>query len=60
MTSVVEECRLTLDQRHLDAAGARAHAAEDARKASERFASEGNVAVGWERIWQIEPIHFDE
>ena len=58
VTSVVEECRLTLDQRHLNASGL-GRMREDARKASERFASEGNVAVGWERIWQIEPIHFE-
>jgi N-carbamoyl-L-amino-acid hydrolase len=32
----------------------------DARAASERFAAEGNVEVAWERIWQIEPVLFDE
>ena len=57
VTSVVEECRITLDQRHLDAAAlARMHAA--ARDASERFAREGNVGVAWERLWHIEPRPF--
>jgi N-carbamoyl-L-amino-acid hydrolase len=59
VTSVVEECRITLDQRHLDATAlARLYA--DARAASERFAVGGNVEVAWERIWQIEPVLFDE
>lgn len=59
VTSVVEECRITLDQRHLDA-GALAKMLGDARAASERFAAEGEVSVEWERLWQIEPIPFDE
>lgn len=57
VTSVVEECRITLDQRHLDAAKL-ATMLRDAREASERFAREGNVAVTWERLWQIEPRPF--
>lgn len=59
VTSVVEECRITLDQRHLDAA-ALAVMLDEARSASERFAEEGNVSVTWERIWRIEPVPFDE
>jgi beta-ureidopropionase / N-carbamoyl-L-amino-acid hydrolase len=59
VTSVVEECRITLDQRHLDAA-ALGRLLADARAASERFAAEGNVRVVWERIWQIEPVLFNE
>lgn len=59
VTSVVEECRLTLDQRHLDAA-ALARMLSEAREASERFAKQGNVSVEWERLWQIEPIPFHE
>ena len=59
VTSVVEECRITLDQRHLDAA-ALARMLQEAREASERFAQEGNVTVSWERLWQIEPMPFDE
>src|SRR5579871_5338898 len=58
VTSVVEECRITLDQRHLDAK-ALASMLADAKEASERFAGEGNVTVSWERIWQIDPVPFD-
>jgi N-carbamoyl-L-amino-acid hydrolase len=59
VTSVVEECRLTLDQRHLDA-DALARMLSEAKDASEGFAEEGNVTVSWDRIWQIEPIPFHE
>ena len=59
VTSVVEECRITLDQRHLDAA-ALARMLAEAQEASERFAKEGNVSVSWERLWQIEPILFNK
>jgi hydantoinase/carbamoylase family amidase len=58
VTSVVEECRITLDQRHLEAAVLAAMLA-DARSAADRFAHEGNVRVGWERLWQIEPVLFN-
>ncbi len=58
VTSVVETCRITLDQRNLDA-DALARMLQDAREASERFAAEGNLEVTWERLWQIEPILFD-
>jgi N-carbamoyl-L-amino-acid hydrolase len=57
VTSVVEECRVTLDQRHLDP-GKLAEMLRAAREASERFAREGNVTVNWERIWHIEPRPF--
>ena len=57
VTSVVEECRITLDQRHLDAA-ALAQMLAEARAAGERFAREGGVQVGWERLWHIEPRPF--
>jgi N-carbamoyl-L-amino-acid hydrolase len=57
VTSVVEECRITLDQRHLDA-GALATMLAEARAASEAYATEGNVRVTWERLWQIEPRPF--
>ena len=57
VTSVVEECRITLDQRHLDAAAlARMHA--EAREAAARFAAEGDVTVSWERLWSIPPAPF--
>lgn len=58
VTSVVEECRITLDQRHLDAAKLATMLAE-AKAASEKFAKEGNVKVRWERIWQIAPRPFN-
>ena len=57
VTSVVAECRITLDQRHLDPAALAAMHAE-AIAASERFAVEGGVTVTWERLWHIEPIPF--
>ncbi len=57
VTSVVEECRITLDQRHLDATTLARMLAE-AREASERFAREGNVTVTWKRLWHIEPRPF--
>ncbi|HEY3856277.1 MAG TPA: Zn-dependent hydrolase [Verrucomicrobiae bacterium] len=57
-TSVVEECRITLDQRHLNSSALAAMLA-DARWASENFAREGNVRVSWERLWQIEPVLFN-
>jgi N-carbamoyl-L-amino-acid hydrolase len=59
VTSVVEECRITLDQRHLDSA-ALAKMLAEAKAASEKFAKEGNVKVSWERLWQIEPVLFNE
>jgi N-carbamoyl-L-amino-acid hydrolase len=59
VTSVVEECRITLDQRHLDAAKLE-RLLWDARDASESFAEDGNVTVKWERLWQIEPVLFDK
>jgi hydantoinase/carbamoylase family amidase len=58
VTSVVEECRITLDQRHLDAP-ALALMLADAQAAADRFAREGNVRVSWERLLQIEPVLFE-
>jgi N-carbamoyl-L-amino-acid hydrolase len=58
VTSVVEECRITLDQRHLQAT-ALARMLQEARDAAEKFAILGNVTVAWERLWQIEPILFN-
>jgi len=57
VTSVVADCTITLDQRHLDAA-ALAKMLREAKEASQRFAKEGNVEVSWERIWRIEPVLF--
>src|ERR1700734_3691985 len=53
VTSVIEKCRITLDQRHLDAT-ALARMLHDARAAADKFAGEGNVIVTWERLWQID------
>lgn len=59
VTSVVEECRITLDQRILDA-DALAAMLQEAKDASERFAKEGNVTVEWEHLWSIAPELFHE
>ncbi len=59
VTSVVEDCRITLDQRHLDALSL-ARMLKEAQQAGERFADEGNVTVSWDRLWQIEPILFND
>ena len=60
VTSVVETAEQLLDQRHLDAGVTRADARSLARGGADRFAVEENIEVDWERIWQIEPILFDE
>jgi N-carbamoyl-L-amino-acid hydrolase len=59
VTSVVETAECLLDQRHLDADKLAAMLA-DAKSASERYAQEENIEVEWQRIWNIEPILFDE
>jgi N-carbamoyl-L-amino-acid hydrolase len=59
VTSVVEECRITLDQRHLDSVKLVQMLAE-AKSTSEKFAKEGNVKVSWERLWQIAPRPFND
>jgi N-carbamoyl-L-amino-acid hydrolase len=59
VTSVVETAEQLLDQRHLDA-GTLASMLAAAKEASERFAAEENIDVSWERIWNIEPILFDD
>ncbi|MBV8223848.1 MAG: hydantoinase/carbamoylase family amidase [Verrucomicrobia bacterium] len=59
VTSVVEECRITLDQRHIDAV-ALSHMLEEAKRASDKFSQEGRVTVEWEPLFRIEPILFDK
>jgi N-carbamoyl-L-amino-acid hydrolase len=59
VTSVVETAECLLDQRHLDAAKLAAMR-DEAQRASERIAQEENIEVEWQRIWDIEPILFDE
>lgn len=57
VTAVVGRCEATLDQRDLDA-GILAQMYAEARRASERFASEERCTVEWSRIWNIEPVPF--
>ncbi len=57
VTSVVETCELTLDQRHLNAE-ALAAMWQDAQDAATRFAQEGGCTVSFGNIWNIEPILF--
>jgi N-carbamoyl-L-amino-acid hydrolase len=59
VTSVVEIAECLLDQRHLDAVQL-AEMLDNAKAASRRFAQEEDLAVEWDRIWNIEPILFDE
>jgi beta-ureidopropionase / N-carbamoyl-L-amino-acid hydrolase len=59
VTSVVETAECLLDQRHLDSTKL-AEMLSNAEAASRRFAQEEDVEVEWERIWNIEPILFDE
>jgi beta-ureidopropionase / N-carbamoyl-L-amino-acid hydrolase len=59
VTSVVETAEQLLDQRHLDAETL-ASMLDAANRATARFAEEENIQATWERIWNIEPILFDE
>ena len=59
VTSVVETAEQLLDQRHLNADDL-ARLLSLAKDASSRFAAEENIDVEWERIWNIEPILFDQ
>jgi N-carbamoyl-L-amino-acid hydrolase len=59
VTSVVETAECLLDQRHLDTTKL-AEMLSNAEAASRRFAQEEDVEVAWVRIWNIEPILFDE
>jgi beta-ureidopropionase / N-carbamoyl-L-amino-acid hydrolase len=59
VTSVVETAECLLDQRHLDAAKL-AGMLRDAKQASEEIAAAESIDVEWARIWNIEPILFDD
>src|SRR5262245_12825338 len=59
VTSVVETAECLLDQRHLDP-NQLAELLSNAEAASRRFAHEENIDVEWERIWNIEPIRFNQ
>ena len=52
-------CELTLDQRALDPE-VLADMLATAQEASRRIATEEGCEVAWERIWEIEPIRFDD
>jgi allantoate deiminase len=52
-------CELTLDQRALDPE-VLADMLATAQEASRRIAAEEGCEVAWERIWEIEPIRFDD
>ena len=59
VTSVVETAECLLDQRHLDATKL-AGMLDEAKGASEEYAREEELEVEWQRIWNIEPILFDD
>src|ERR687898_1337422 len=59
VTSVVETAECLLDQRHLEA-DKLASMLDAAQDGAAQFADKCNVDVEWERVWQIEPILFDE
>ena len=59
VTSVVETAEQLLDQRHLDA-GKLASLLDDAKERCRQFAEEESIEVEFERIWNIEPILFDD
>ena len=59
MTAVVGQCDCTLDQRHLDQDILFTMLAK-AREASQQIASEENVEVTWEKIYEVEPVHFSD
>ena len=59
VTSVVETAECLLDQRHLDAAKLAAML-DESKRASEQYARDEDIEVEWQRIWNIEPILFDE
>jgi N-carbamoyl-L-amino-acid hydrolase len=59
VTSVVETAECLLDQRHLDAATLAAML-QGAKDASRQIAADERIDVEWQRIWNIEPILFDE
>jgi len=59
VTAFNGKTELSLDQRALDA-GVLAGLLARAQEASRRIAEEEGCELEWERIWQIEPIPFDE
>src|ERR1700750_14556 len=58
-TIINQECEVTLDQRAFTPEQLRDMLA-DAKQASERIAEEEGVTVEGRRIWQIDPVPFDD
>src|SRR3954452_13842656 len=58
-TIINRRCEVTLDQRAFTPEQLRDMLA-DVKSAADRIAEEEGVAVEWKRIWQIDPIPFDE
>ena len=58
VTAVPGVCEISLDQRALDP-DVLARMLSDARRASERAATENKVTVEWRPLWRIEPRPFD-
>jgi N-carbamoyl-L-amino-acid hydrolase len=59
VTSVVETAEQLLDQRHLDGSKL-ASMLSRAQELSRQFAEEERIEVDWERLWNIQPILFDQ
>jgi N-carbamoyl-L-amino-acid hydrolase len=57
VTAIPGACRITLDQRALDA-GVLATMLAEARASAERIAWEEGTTVEWDQLWHIEPIPF--
>jgi N-carbamoyl-L-amino-acid hydrolase len=58
-TIINQECEVTLDQRAFTPRQL-ADMLADVRAASEQIAQEEGCEVSWRRIWQIDPVPFDE
>lgn len=58
-TIINQRCEVTLDQRAFTREQLRDMLA-DVKAAADRIAGEDGVEVEWKRIWQIDPIPFDE
>ena len=58
-TIINQRCEVTLDQRAFKPEQLRDMLA-DVKAAADRIAEEEGVEVEWKRIWQIDPIPFDD
>ncbi|PYE55982.1 hydantoinase/carbamoylase family amidase [Deinococcus yavapaiensis] len=57
VTSVVETCEISLDQRHLDLQMLN-RMWQEAQDAAARFAQEGGLSVSFGNLWRIDPMPF--